>query len=71
MKKETLKRQVIQALAIQCVSNEQKQAVTMKIGQIVQQVILPAVCGGNQFDEKYGEFRVLAQKIIAEELKQL
>lgn len=71
MKKETLKRQVIQALAIQCVSNEQKQAVTMKIGQIVQQVILPTVCGGNQFDEKYGEFRVLAQKIIAEELKQL
>ena len=71
LKKETLKRQVIQALAIQCVSNEQKQAVTMKIGQIIQQVVLPTVCGGNQFDERYGEFRDLAQKIIANELKQL
>ena len=69
-KKELLKRQVQQALT-QCISNDQKQAVTMKIGQIVQQVILPTVCGGNQFDEKYGKYRTLAQKIIAEELKQL
>ena len=70
VKKELLKRQVQQALT-QCISNDQKQAVTMKIGQIVQQVILPTVCGGNQFDEKYGKYRTLAQKIIAEELKQL
>ena len=71
MKKETLKNQVIQALAVQCVSNEQKQTVSMKIGQIVQQVILPTVCGGNQFDDRYGKFRILAQSIIAEELRQL
>ena len=69
-KKNLLKKQVQQALT-QCISNDQKQAVTMKIGQIVQQVILPIVCGGNQFDEKYGKYRTLAQKIIAEELKQL
>ena len=71
VKMELLKKQVQQALTVQCVSNEQKQAVTMKIGQILQQVILPTVCGGNQFDERYGKFRALSKGIIAEELKQL
>ena len=41
------------------------------VGGVVQQVILPTMCEGNQFDPKYAEYKKLAMEIFDKELKDL
>ena len=66
-----LGQQVDAALAKQARSNEQKAAMRKAVGGVVQQVILPTMCEGNQFDPKYAEYKKLAMEIFDKELKDL
>ena len=66
-----LSQQVDAALGKQARSNEQKAAIRKAVGGVVQQVILPTMCEGNQFDPKYAEYKKLAMEIFDKELKDL
>ena len=63
--------QIENELCKQARSNEQKAAMRKLLGAVVQQVILPTVCEGNQFDPKYVEYKSLAMEIINSKLKDL
>lgn len=52
-------------------SNDQKAEMRKLVGGVVQQLILPTVCEGNQFDPKYAAYKNLAIEIINEKLKDL
>lgn len=66
-----LGQQVDAALAKQARSNDQKAALRKAVGGVVQQLILPTMCEGNQFDPKYVEYKKLAMEIFEEQLKDL
>lgn len=66
-----IKTQVDQELPKQARSNDQKGTMRKTIGQVVQQLILPTMCEGNQFDPKYAEYKRLAMEIFENQLKDL
>lgn len=66
-----LESQIENELQKQARSNDEKAALRKLLGGIVNQVILPTVCEGNQFDPKYAEYKSLAQEIINSKLKDL
>lgn len=66
-----LEAQVEKELRTQARSNEQKAELRKAVAQVVQQVILPTMCEGNQFDPKYTEYKNLAKEIFNAELKDL
>lgn len=66
-----MEAQIEDELCKQARSNEQKAAMRKLLGAVVQQVILPTVCEGNQFDPKYTEYKNLAMEIINSKLKDL
>lgn len=70
-KLRSLEAQVEKMLQLQARSNEQKAEVRKLLGGVVQQVILPTVCEGNQFDPKYTEYKNLAIEIMSDKLKDL
>lgn len=63
--------QVEKELKIQARSNEQKAILRKALGGVVQQLILPTMCEGNQFDPKYTEYKNRAIEIFNNELKDL
>lgn len=65
-----LKGQVDKELA-KVRSNDQKAALRKEVAAVVQQVILPTVCEGNQFDPRYNEYKQRAIAIFNNELKDL
>lgn len=66
-----LEAQVEKELRTQARSNDQKAALRKELAGVVQQVILPTMCEGNQFDPVYAEYKNLAKAIFNEELKDL
>lgn len=66
-----LEKQVDVGLAKQARSNDQKMAMRKAVGEVVQKLILPTMCEGNQFDPKYTEYKKLAMEIFDKELKEL
>ncbi len=58
-------------LATKARSNDQKRQLQMKVGAVVQKVILPTICEGNQFDPRYNNYKNMAMGIINKELKPL
>ena len=52
-------------------SNDEKAALRKQLGGVVNQIILPTICEGNQFDPKYAEYKSIAQEIINSKLKDL
>lgn len=63
--------QIDKELQKQARSNDEKSVLRKQLGAIVNQVILPTVCEGNQFDPKYTEYKSIAQDIINSKLKDL
>ena len=70
-KLKKLESEVDTYLATQVRSNDQKAAMAKLLGGVVQKVILPTVCEGNQFDPKYAEYKKIAMEIINTKLKSL
>lgn len=70
-KLKSLQEQVEKELQIQARSNDQKMEVRKLLGGVVQQIILPTICEGNQFNPLYAEYKNLAMEIINEKLKDL
>ena len=70
-KLKKLESEVDTYLASQVRSNDQKAAMAKLLGGVVQKVILPTVCEGNQFDPKYAEYKKIAMEIINTKLKSL
>lgn len=70
-KLKSLEEQVEKELQIQARSNDQKMEVRKLLGGVVQQIILPTICEGNQFNPLYAEYKNLAMEIINEKLKDL
>ena len=70
-KLKTLELQVEKELQIQARSNDQKMEVRKLLGGVVQQIILPTICEGNQFNPEYEKYKRLAMEIINEKLKDL
>ena len=66
-----LEGEIEKSLQMNARSNEQKAELRKLVGGVVQQLILPTVCEGNQFDPKYAAYRNLAMEIINEKLKDL
>lgn len=66
-----LNEQVEIELHKQAYSNKQKEEIKKAVGYVVQQIILPTVCGGNQFDPKYATYKKLAVEMFNNELKDL
>lgn len=66
-----LRQQVDIALRTQARSNDQKATLRKAVGTVVQQLILPTICEGNQFDPKYAEYKKLAVDLFNNELKDL
>ena len=66
-----MESQIENELYKQVRSNDEKAALRKQLGGIVNQVILPTVCEGNQFDPKYAEYKGIAQEIINSKLKDL
>jgi len=66
-----LEAQVEKELRTQARSNEQKAELRKAVAQVIQQIILPTMCEGNQFDPKYTEYKNLAKEIFNAELKDL
>ncbi len=64
---ETVERE----LTVKARSNNQKQELQMKVGAVVQNIILPTICEGNQFDPRYANYKNMAMGIISKELKLL
>lgn len=70
-KYQMLSSQVEKDLQKQARSNDQKSALRKALGAVVQQIILPTLCEGNQFDPKYTEYKNRAIEIFNNELKEL
>ena len=70
-KYQMLSSQVEKELQKQARSNDQKAALRKALGAVVQQIILPTMCEGNQFDPKYTEYKNRAIEIFNNELKEL
>jgi len=70
-KLQQLKAQVAKELTKQARSNDQKAEVRKALGGVVNQLILPTMCEGNQFSPVYNEYKALAVEIINAELKDL
>ena len=70
-KLKSLEQQVEKELHIKARSNDQKMEVRKLLGGVVQQIILPTICEGNQFNPLYAEYKNLAMEIINEKLKDL
>lgn len=70
-KLRSLEAEIEKSLQANARSNEQKAEMRKLVGGVVQQVILPTVCEGNQFDPKYAEYKNIAIDIINEKLKDL
>lgn len=68
---KTLEADVEKELKIQARSNDQKAEVRKALGAVVQQIILPTMCEGNQFNPVYEEYKKKAMEIISTELKDL
>lgn len=68
---QMLNGQVEKELHKQARSNEQKAEIRKAVGNVVQQIILPTMCEGNQFDPKYAAYKTLAVEIFNNELKDL
>lgn len=68
---KTLEADVEKELKIQARSNDQKTEVRKALGAVVQQIILPTMCEGNQFNPVYEEYKKKAMEIISTELKDL
>ena len=66
-----LVEQVEKELAVKARSNDQKAELRKEVGAVVQQVILPTMCEGNQFSPIYVEYRQIAMGIINKELQDL
>ena len=70
-KSKILVEQVEKELAVKARSNDQKAELRKEVGAVVQQVILPTMCEGNQFSPIYVEYRQIAMGIINKELQDL
>lgn len=70
-KLKELEGQVEKELKAKARSNEQKAETRQLLGGVVQQIILPTVCEGNQFNPDYANYKNLALEIINEKLKDL
>ena len=70
-KLKELEGQVEKELKTKARSNEQKAETRQLLGGVVQQIILPTVCEGNQFNPDYANYKNLALEIINEKLKDL
>lgn len=70
-KYQMLVSQVEKELQKQARSNDQKAALRKALGAVVQQIILPTMCEGNQFDPRYTEYKNRAIEIFNNELKEL
>ncbi len=70
-KAKQLMGQVEKELQTRARSNDQKAELRKALGAVVQQIILPSVCEGNQFDPKYTEYKNRAIAIFNNELKDL
>ena len=68
---QMLSSQVEKDLLKQARSNDQKAVLRKAVGGVVQQIILPTMCEGNQFDPKYTEYKNYAIEIFNNELKDL
>ena len=68
---DMLKDQVENELRKQARSNDQKADMRKAVGKVVQTLILPTICEGNQFDPKYAEYKGLAVEIFNNQLKDL
>ena len=68
---KALEADVEREITIQARSNDQKAEVRKALGAVVQQIILPTMCEGNQFSPVYEEYKKKAMEIIANELKEL
>ena len=66
-----LSSQVERELQKQARSNDQKATLRKALGAVVQQIILPTLCEGNQFDPKYTEYKNREIEIFNNELKEL
>ena len=66
-----LKDQVENVCKKQVRSNDQKAEMRKAVGKVVQDLILPTICEGNQFDLKYAEYKGLAMEIFNNQLKDL
>lgn len=66
-----LEGEIEKSLQMHARSNDQKAEMRKLVGGVVQQLILPTVCEGNQFDPKYAAYKNLAIEIINEKLKDL
>lgn len=68
---QMLNGQVEKEFHKQARSNEQKNEIKKSVGNVVQQIILPTMCEGNQFDPKYAAYKKLAVEMFNNELKDL
>ena len=66
-----LEAQVEKEMATKARSNEQKAEIRKALGGLVQQLILPTMCEGNQFSPVYAEYKALALEIINNKLQDL
>lgn len=70
-KYKALEADVEKELKVQARSNDQKAEMRRAVGAVVQQIILPTMCEGNQFSPVYEEYKKKAMEIISKELKDL
>ena len=68
---QMITEQVEKELLKQARSNDQKATLRKAVGAVVQQIILPTMCEGNQFDPLYSEYKNRAIEIFNNELKEL
>ncbi len=66
-----LKEQIERDMAIKARSNEQKAELRKEVGAVVQQLIMPTMCEGNQFNPTYIEYRQIAMEVINTKLQDL
>ena len=70
-KSKMLEAQVEKEMALKARSNDQKAELRKALGALVQQLILPTMCEGNQFSPVFAEYKALAIEIINNKLKDL
>ena len=70
-KSKMLETQVEKEMAVKARSNDQKAELRKALGALVQQLILPTMCEGNQFSPVFAEYKALAIEIINNKLQDL
>ena len=70
-KSKMLEAQVEKEMALKARSNDQKAELRKALGALVQQLILPTMCEGNQFSPVFAEYKALAIEIINNKLQDL